>query len=133
MGVYADLKINFRQAKTKDEINCLSTRGLFLRVKDFKKIGGFYPKLLPHYLSDYEFTIRAYKKKFNLITDDRLKLFVDEETTGYHKLKYNGIKDYYLKYFSNKNPSNPFHWLAFVYLAVPYPYKVWHVFRIFLA
>lgn len=63
MGVYADLKkLTFRQAKTKDEINCLSTRGLFLRVKDFKKIGGFYPKLLPHYLSDYEFTIRAYKK-----------------------------------------------------------------------
>jgi GT2 family glycosyltransferase len=59
-GVCVDWdKLTFNQAKNKEEINCLSTRGLFLTVEDFLDIGGFHPVILPHYLSDYEFTIRA--------------------------------------------------------------------------
>lgn len=129
-GVYADLKkLSFRSAESKEEINCLSTRGLFLKVRDFKEIGGFYPKALPHYLSDYEFTIRAHKKGFTLTTEERLKLFVDEETTGLHKIDIIGIKDYWSKYFSNRNSSNPFHWIVFTWLAVPFPYKIYHFSR----
>jgi len=130
-GVHANLKaLTFEQANTKSKINCLSTRGLFLKVKDFKNIGGFLPKILPHYLSDYEFTIRAFKKGYNLTTDENLKLYVDQETTGLHSIKYKGILDYYHQYFSNRNSSNPFHWLVFVYLVVPYPFKVYHILKI---
>lgn len=129
-GVYIDFKkLSFQQAKTKQEINCLSTRGLFLTVEDFKNIGGFYPQFLPHYLSDYEFTIRAHKKGYNLITDEKLKLYVDQETTGLHKIKFRGLLDYYSKYFSNRNPSNLFHWLVFIILAVPWKYKTYHILR----
>ncbi len=130
-GVHFDFRsLTFIGAKSKEEINCLSTRGLFLKVKDLKVIGGFFPKILPHYLSDYEFTIRAFNKGFKLMTDETLKLYVDQETTGLHTINYNGIRDYYSKYFSNRNPSNPFHWLAFVYLVVPYPFKIYHIFKI---
>ena len=38
-GVHADWKnFSFQQAKTPEEINCFSTRGLFMRVTDFFKI-----------------------------------------------------------------------------------------------
>lgn len=131
-GVHVDFKkLSFRQAKTKEQVNCLSTRGLFLTVEDFKTIGGFYPRVLPHYLSDYEFTIRAFKKNYSLITDENLRLYVNQETTGLHTIKANGLLDYYSKYFSNRNSSNPFHWLAFVYLVVPQPFKLYHILRIF--
>jgi len=61
-GLVADLtQLSFRAAAPGEEINCMTTRGLFLRLRDMKTIGGFYPKILPHYFSDYEYTIRAKK------------------------------------------------------------------------
>lgn len=133
MGVHADLKkLTFVPAKKKEEINCLATRGMFLKVRDFKNIGGFYPKLLPHYLSDYEFSIRAFKKGYKLETDESLRLYVNEHTTGFHNLEYSGIIDYYSKYFSKKNQANRFYWLIFVVLTVPMPYKIYQFVRIFM-
>lgn len=131
-GVHFDYrKLTFSKANTSYEVNCLPTRGLFLRVEDFKNIGGFYPRILPHYLSDYEFTIRAYRKNYKLVVDEKIKLFVNESTTGCHNIKYTTVCEYYSKYFSKRNPGNPIYWLSFVYLTVPYPYKILHVIRIF--
>ena len=42
--------------------NIATTRSLFFTIETMKKIGGFHPVLLPHYGSDYEWTLRAYKK-----------------------------------------------------------------------
>jgi GT2 family glycosyltransferase len=132
-GVHFDFKkLAFFQANDSSEINCLSTRGLFLNASDFKEIGGFYPRILPHYLSDYEFTIRAFNKGFNLLTTEELNLKVNQDTTGLHGIKFEGFKDYYKKYFSNRNASNPKHWLVFVILTTPYPYKVMNILRVFL-
>jgi GT2 family glycosyltransferase len=129
-GVKFNFKdLTFARATKTTEINCLSTRGLFLRISDFKDIGGFYPKALPHYLSDYEFTIRANNLGFRLVVNDKLKLFVDEETTGLHTIKGEGIVDYWRKYFSYRNSSNPFHWIVFIWLVVPWKYKVNHILR----
>lgn len=131
-GVYFDYKrLTFELVKDYQITNCLSTRGLFLKIKDFKIIGGFYPKILPHYLSDYEFTIRAYNKKYQLITDNKLFLYVDEDTTGYHKIVSKTIKEYYGKYFSYRNVSNPIHWFFFICLVVPFPYKIYHIVKLF--
>lgn len=112
-------KLTFMQAKSKDEINCLSTRGLFLKVKDFIDIGGFHPILLPHYLSDYEFTVRAYNKGYALKVDDNLKLIFDTETTGLHKILFINYFQYLKMYFSKKYPSNPIYMLSFLVLACP--------------
>ena len=51
------------------EVDCFSTRGIFLTMSTLNKIGGFYPRLLPHYLSDYEFTLRAKSKGFSLVAE----------------------------------------------------------------
>ena len=78
-GIYFfDFK-NFIFNKTEDlsSVNCTNTRGLLLKVKDFLNVGGFRPKLLPHYLSDIEFTYRAIKKGITPLSDKNFKfLFV---------------------------------------------------------
>ncbi len=123
-GKYIDtgIKVNwkdfsFRNAGENEVIDCLSTRGLFLKVKDFLKIGGFHPILLPHYLSDYEFTIRAKRKGFVLQTTSDIFLWVNESTTGYHEVKQ--IK----KVFSKKSSINPFYLTMFILLSCPWKYK----------
>ena len=68
-GLHFDLKkLTFSPPSSSSDINCLSTRGLFLKWGDFENIGGFHPTLLPHYFSDYEFTIRAHKKGYRCLT-----------------------------------------------------------------
>ena len=122
-GVKANLKLlSFQQAPSPEEINCLPTRGLFMRISDLKEIGNFYPKILPHYLSDYEFTIRAFKKGFKLTTSPNLQMYFNEETTGYINFEKLDFKAFLSKYFSNKSKANPLHWSSFVILACP---KFW--------
>lgn len=120
------IKLSFKDTNESKKINCLSTRGLFLYIEDFIKIGSFYPKLLPHYLSDYEYTIRAKNKGYNLLIDDELKIKVNEEETGFHKIDNSNItrKEYLKKYFSKKNPGNPVYWINFVLIRSPLVYKL---------
>ncbi len=132
-GVHVDWKkLSFTQASGPNEINCLSTRGLFMRVGDFLKIGGFYPRLLPHYASDYEFTIRANRKCLRLATDPRLRLRLDETSSGYHRIDAGSFIEFVRKYFSMKAPGNPFVLAAFVILACPPRWKLINMSRIFL-
>lgn len=82
-GVKADLKkLKFEDTTSDEETNCLATMGLFMRFEDLKQIGGFYPQLLPHYLSDYEFTIRAHRKGLQLLASPELKILLNEDSTG---------------------------------------------------
>ena len=131
-GVHVDWrKFSFFQAKTAEEINCLSTRGLFMKVIDFFEIGGFYPKLLPHYTSDYEFTIRAHRKGLNLVTNYNLKLYCDQTTTGIHsELSAGDISDKVRTMFSNKSSENPIVWTNFIALSCPLQWKILNWYRI---
>ncbi len=133
-GVHVDWpRLSFTPAAAPDQINCLSTRGLLLRVSDFFEIGGFYPRILPHYLSDYEFTIRAYRKGMKLITSTSFKLWMDENTTGYHHFgPSEKFLDFLKKYFSNKSALNPMAWTFFIILACPWPWKLLHLLRSWL-
>ena len=112
-------KFEFRNARQGENIDCLSTRGLFVHATDFLDIGGFRPVLLPHYLSDYEFTIRAKAKGFKLMTDQSVWLCVDESTTGIHD-KTASIK----KILSKKSAINPFYLLIFIMLSCPWKHKL---------
>lgn len=133
-GVHIDWRrLTFKQAVTPEQINCLSTRGLFLRAGDFFEIGGFFPKLLPHYASDYEFTIRAHCKGMKLTTDPTLRLWLDEKATGYHQLDkdvplFASIK----KLFSKKSQPNPISWTFFIILSCPWEWKILNLARIWL-
>jgi GT2 family glycosyltransferase len=132
-GVHADLKrLTFEQMPAPDQVNCLSTRGLFLRFSDFTEIGGFHPRLLPHYLSDYEFTLRARRKGMKLMTDPSVKLWLDERATGYHGLKREPLPNQLKKFFSAKSAMNPFAWSAFILLACPWQWKLINLLRVWV-
>ena len=83
---FDDRKFTFRSSEDNSETNCASTRGLFINAVDFIDLGGFYPKLLPHYLSDYEFTIRASKKGYSIFSDPEVKVWTSNMTSGVDEL-----------------------------------------------
>src|SRR5580765_2673488 len=74
--------LKFRSASEGESINCLTTNGLFVRWGDLSRIGDFHPKLLPHYLSDFEFTIRAHARGLRLLSPPELELQWNMGTTG---------------------------------------------------
>ena len=100
--------------------NCASTRSIFLRASDMKKIGGFHPVLLPHYGSDYEWTIRANRKKnMKILCVSSLKYEVNEATTGDHASKDRTLK----QIFQKRSTSNPIYKTTFCFLASPWGLK----------
>jgi len=119
-GVKADLgRQTFNIASKPEEISCLSTRGLFLRFSDLLRIGDFYPRLLPHYGSDYEYTIRAYKRGLKLLTTPDVAILPDAEHTGFHSVEDEKFISYLSKYFSKKAVCNPLYRSAFIILTSP--------------
>lgn len=124
-GVHADWKrLRFEPPRGCEEINCLSTMGLFLRVRDFFQIGGFRPRLLPHFTSDYEFTVRAKRKGFTLMTDPSLRLWVDENSTWNQRHEEMSFLNLMADLFSKRSPVNPVTWTCFVALACPWRWKI---------
>lgn len=133
-GVEADLQnLTFIPATSPDKINCLSTRGLFMRMADLHKVGKFHPRLLPHYLSDYEFTMRAHRKGLRLITSAEIAIQLDREQTGYRSLEHHGFIDFIKRYFSKRNVSNPIYWSTFILLTVPKSHIPVQVFRLWVS
>jgi len=135
--VFADWKrFKFDAPLPHQPTNCMSTNGLFMHWEDFKRLGGFKPRLLPHYTSDYEFTTRAYNLGIKLITHPNLKLTWNTKTTGLHNTRdfYNVSFIEFLKlYFSNKCSSNPMTLSTFVFLACPLPWKLLNLLRVLKA
>jgi GT2 family glycosyltransferase len=118
-------RFRIEHATTPEEIGAFPTRGLFLRVGDFLEIGGFHPKLLPHYGSDLEFTLRAARKGMTLLTDPSLWLSFDEDLIrGYAKFKSEPWRSFIKSSFSRRSPDNPFLWTLFIALACPWPWKM---------
>ena len=110
-------KLTFEIAKKFEDINCLSTRGLFLRMGDINLIGNFHTKILPHYLSDYEYTIRAARLGMKLVTNKNFSVEIDYDETGYRDFSGTHFFDFMHKFFSKKNPSNPIFFSVFVLMA----------------
>lgn len=130
-GVHVDWrKLSFEKAQSPREINCLSTNGLFVSVGDFLATGGFRPRLLPHYASDYEFTIRAHRHGMQLITDRSCHLRLDQSTTGYHQLLAEPLLASVVRLFSMKSTRNPIMWTIFLTLSCPFRYLFFNLLRI---
>jgi GT2 family glycosyltransferase len=89
------------------EPNCCSTRCVLLTYEDFMKVGRWHPLLLPHYLSDTEWTYRANKKGLQIIEGEKVTVFREEDADKSTKL------------FSKKNPYNPVYYSTFILLACP--------------
>ena len=119
-GVCADLRsLSFVTAASGNQINCLPTRGLFMRMSTLRKVGNFHPLILPHYLSDYEFTIRAHRMGIRLLTSPKLLLESDDMKTGFRELEGVSFLDFLSNYFSIKSASNPIFWSTFILLVSP--------------
>lgn len=100
--------------------NCASTRALLMTFDVYKKIGGFHPVLLPQYGSDYEYTLRASKKGFDILSFPAFRYDFDEGTTGYNRLK--GIKLKQL--FSKRSRFNPVYRLVLMFMVTPPLYYI---------
>lgn len=122
--------LKFSETYENTKINCASTRGLMTRVRDFIDIGGFHPKLIPHYLSDLEFTMRAQKKGKRLIIDSNFRIGIDFDTTGHRELGEESFLEYLKKVFSKRAAMNPVHWSNFILLHSPWKYKLSNLRRI---
>ena len=132
-GVRIDwFKYQFIPVKNEAEINCLSTRGLFLRFSDFKKIGEFIPEVLPHYYSDYEFTYRAGVRGYRLRSPLELRIQMNEKTTGLQKPDGLKFREYFKKTFQIRSAINPWTGVKFVNIAAPLRYKMIAYFRLFI-
>jgi predicted SAM-dependent methyltransferase len=119
-GVDADLKhLSFANASSPEKINCLSTRGIFLKWSDFLIIGGFHPRLLPHYWSDFEFTIRANRKGYKCLTSPELSLMPKLGETGRAVLDYSSFSRLLSSLFSVKTIENPIYKISFILLTCP--------------
>ena len=111
------LKWDFENLKAertfdKELANCVSTRSLFMRVSTLVKVGGFHPILLPHYASDYEWTIRAVRKGCRIECEKDLTYYASFESTGNRKRNIT-------KMFSKKSNYNPIYRLTFILLTTP--------------
>jgi GT2 family glycosyltransferase len=119
-GIHADLRtLSFPKASSSSDINCLPTRGLFLRWRDFVDIGGFHPKILPHFLSDYEFTIRAHKKGYRCLTSPDVIVSQNLHEIRKVSLDNSSYFCYLGSFFSIKSYYNPIYQISFIFLACP--------------
>jgi len=125
--------LGFAETLENAEINCTSTRGLMTRVSDFLAVKGFYPRLIPHYLSDLEFTMRAQKMGKKLIIHPDFRIGIDFETTGHRELGKESFAEYVKKVFSKRAAMNPVHWSNFILLHSEWRYKLSNLKRIWLA
>ena len=123
-------KLQFVATREPAEVDCFSTRGLFLRLTDFLALGGFRPRLLPHYGSDYEFTMRARRRGYRLVSDPAVRLQYDAATTGDLDPRAGSLRDYFRRCFSKRFAHNPIYWTTFILLACPPAWIPLNLFRV---
>jgi len=119
-GVRVDWRtLSFVGVKDPADINCFSTRGLFFRVGDFDSIGGFRPFLLPHYGSDYEFTMRAFRAGFVPLSVSGVRIWFNETTTGVRATHGSSAWEFLKASFSKRTTQNPLYLTSFILLSCP--------------
>jgi len=124
--------LSFVQVQSPEAANCANTRGLMMSVDNFLRIGGFRPKLLPHYLSDIEFTFRAIKKGVKPLSVHEHTLYADIENTGVKGESFLQMtfRDRVRTLFSKRYDCNPVYMINFLLLACPRRYLAQNVVRV---
>ncbi len=131
LGVHVNWRrLRLVGAKEPERVNCFSTRGLFMAATDFLELGGFHPRLLPHYMSDYEFTIRAHHRGYALISDPGVRLWLDRTTTGIRKVARTSVRAYLRSTLTKRSVHNPIWWSTFLLLACPRTWLPLNLFRV---
>ena len=101
-------------------------------MADFERVGGFRPERLPHYLSDYEFTLRARRAGLQLRIARHAAIGVHPERTGdsLATLYSHPRAARFRLLFSPRYKDNPVTWTQFASLASPPARRPWLWFKI---
>src|SRR5205085_1785135 len=86
----------------------------------FAESGGFRPDRLPHYLSDYEFTMRLARHGVPLLVDPRFHLVADHGTSGEAEFDGRNLREFIARSLSNRAKYNPRHWAALARMVCPW-------------
>jgi GT2 family glycosyltransferase len=81
------------------EVDALSGRGVLLPVAGLKSIGGMRPKWLPHYLADYEVSLRLKSHGWQLIVSKEAAVYSEDEYGSQYRPK--SLRE---KYWSVRSP-----------------------------
>lgn len=82
-------------------------RGLLIPSRVFDAVGLFEEKKLPHYMADYDFTLKAARAGFKIYCNYDARLFTYPEEGGDHKIrKSKSLKNYFNHLFSIKGGGN---------------------------
>lgn len=104
--------------------DALTTRGLYMCYSTYRSLGPLHRWLLPHYLSDLEYTIRAKRRGFGLVVSSNTRIYVDRSSTGSHSDYSSTLKAFLHSHLvSKKTAYNTFYWGNFVLLAAPWKHK----------
>lgn len=94
------------------EVDALAGRGTLVPVYAMRKFGTLRPRLLPHYLADYEFSMRMKKNDMKLLVSSRAQVW-SLPVYGNDSKRFPGIS----KYFRRGSPKNLMNILTFYMLA----------------
>ncbi len=82
------------------EVDALSGRGVIYPVSVLKLVKGMRPRLLPHYLADYELSLRVKSAGYNLLVNTHVAVYSKDEHGSAYRAS--SLKE---KLFSVRSPS----------------------------
>jgi GT2 family glycosyltransferase len=89
------------------EVSLFPGRGLLIPRIVFETIGLFEERELPHYMADYDFTLRARRSGFHIYCNYDAKLYTYPEEGGDHKIrKKKSLRNYFRHLFNIKGGGN---------------------------
>ncbi|MEE9542778.1 MAG: glycosyltransferase [Thermodesulfobacteriota bacterium] len=114
----------FNKLKEGEEPDAITTRGLYMHYSTYKAIGPNHPWLLPHYLSDLEYTIRGKRQGYRLVVSTHSQIQVDRTNTGLHHDGSKSLGEYLYNHLrSKKTAYSTRYFMSFLLLAAPWRYK----------
>lgn len=134
-GAWIDWKTYYFDVKTglpenekeicNEHVNVLQGRGMLIPVEVFRKIGNFNKDRFPHYIADYDFTMRAFNAGIKLILSYKSIIYTRTDITGI-SIKEDRpltLKEAYVNFFSIKSANNIMDHVNFINSNCPKGYR----------
>lgn len=128
-------QFNGNEGDCNEHVNVLPGRGLLIPVEIFKNIGNFNKAKYPHYIADYEFTMRAYNSGIRLILSYKSVIYSRSDLKGISSEdsnKYLSLREAYIHLFSRRSMSNIMDHINFIRMHCPHQYKYRNIARALL-
>jgi GT2 family glycosyltransferase len=102
------------------EVSLLPARGLLIPRKVFETIGLFEERALPHYMADYDFTLKASRHGFHVYCNFDAKLYTYPEEGGDHKIRRKkSLGNYFSHLFGRKGGGNLLNFTIYTFRNCP--------------